>query len=230
MKVAGLCLALVAVASAQQFTSSAWNVKAGEVTAVFGPPRPAPILTGASYSADEVQDYTSPDGNSSPRSTVIGHFARDAQGRTRMERAYKPAPIWLTEIFDPVAGVAYLLDDQKKVAHRMPLPPALAATAPPANPRATVERLDSQSIEGEMADGTRTVFPSPPNTGRPALTLETWESPGLKLTLLTRSSNGYTSRLTNLSRTEPDAALFRPPSGYTVVDEKDPFPLTVKFQ
>ncbi len=147
-----------------------------------------------------------------------------------MERAYKPAPIWLTEIFDPVAGVAYILEDQKKIAHRMPLPAAPAATAPPANPRATIERLDSQSIEGVIAEGTRTVFGSPPNTGRPGLTVETWDSPELKLTLLTRSSNGYSSRLTNLSRTEPDAALFRPPLGYAVVDEKGPFPLTVQFQ
>jgi hypothetical protein len=230
MKIVGLCLALVALASAQQFASSSWNVKAGEVTAVFGPPRPAPILTGAPYSADEVQDYTPPDGNSSPRSNVISHFARDAQGRTRIERAYKAAPIWLTEIFDPVAGVAYLLDDQKKVAHRMPLPPVAAATAPPANPRATIERPDSQTIEGVMAEGTRTVLGSPPGSGRPAFTVETWESPELKLTLLTRSSNGYTSRLTNLSRAEPDAALFRPPSGYTVVHEKDPFPMTIQFQ
>src|SRR5260370_12040082 len=120
---------------------------------------------------DEVQDSTPPDGNLSPRSNVIGHFARDAQGRTRMERAYKPAPIWLTEIFDPVGGVAYLLDDQKKVDHRMPLPPAPAPSPPPANPRATTERLDSQAIEGVTADGTRTVFAGPPNTGRPALTL-----------------------------------------------------------
>jgi hypothetical protein len=230
MKVVGICLALVAIAPAQQFASSSWNVKAGEVTAVFGPPRPAPILTGAPYSADEVQDCTPPDGNSSPRSNIIGHFARDAQGRTRIERAYKPAPIWLTEIFDPVAGVAFILDDQNRIAHRMSLPPPAAATAPPANPRATIERLDNQSIEGFMAEGTRTEFGGPLDTGRPALTLETWESPELKLTLLTRSSNGYISRLTNLSRTEPDAALFRPSSGYTVVDEKNPFPLTVQFQ
>ena len=113
-----------------------------------------------------------------------------------MERAYKPAPIWLTEIFDPVAGVAYLLDDQKKVAHRMPLPPAAASTA-------------SQPA--------------------PNLTIETWESPELKLTLVTKSSNGYTGRLTNLSRNLPDSALFRPPSDYKVVDESAPFPMAVLF-
>ena len=146
-----------------------------------------------------------------------------------MERAYKPAPIWLTEIFDPVAGVAYLLDDQKKVAHRMSLPPAPAAAASPANPRATIEKLDSQTIEGVLAEGKRTVFEIPGNTPRPALTIETWESPELKLTLLTKSSNGYTTMLTSLKRNEPDSALFRPPSDYTVVDESAPFPMAIQF-
>jgi hypothetical protein len=196
---------------------------------MFGAPRPAPVVTGAPYSADQVQEYTPPDGASNARSNVIGHFARDAQGRTRMERAYKPAPIWLTEIYDPVAGVAWLLDDQKKVAHRMTLPPAVAMAAP-VPPRATIENLGGRAIEGVPAEGTRTTFAPPRNAGRPGLTVESWESPDLQVTMLTRSSNGYSTRLTNLSRSEPDAALFRPPAGYQVVDEKDPFPMTIQFQ
>ena len=190
MKTVWISLILVTAAAAQQFASSSWNVKDSEVTFVVGPPRPAPTVTGAPYSADEVQEYISPDSTSSPRSSVIGHFARDAEGRTRMARAYKPAPIWLTEIFDPVAGVAYLLDDQKKIAHRMPLPPAPAATASlPAASRATIEKLDSQPIEGVLAEGKRTVYGLPGNTPSPALTIDSWESPELKFILLTNSSN-----------------------------------------
>jgi hypothetical protein len=205
-------------------------VKDHEVSLVAGPPRSAPIVTGAPYSADEVQDYVPRDGSSNARSVVIGHFSRDSQGRSRMERAYN-APIWLTEIFDPVAGVAYLLDDQKKVAHRMTLPPAAQASASePARPGTTVDKLESQSVEGVIAEGKRTVFGSPAGSGRAPLTVETWESPGLKLTLVTRSSNGYSSRFTNLKRTEPDASLFRPPSDYTVIDEREPFPMTVPFK
>jgi hypothetical protein len=225
-----LILILVIAAPAQQFSTSSWNVKNSEVTFVVGAPRPAPVVTASPYSADEVQEYISPDGTSSPRSSVIGHFARDAAGRSRMERAYKPAPIWLTEIFDPVTGVAYLLDEQKKVAHRMPLPPAAATATYPANSRATVEKLESQTIEGVIADGKRTVFGSPAGSGRPNLTIESWESPELKLTVLTKSSNGYTGRLTKLSRNLPDSALFRPPSDYTVVDESAPFPMEVQFR
>jgi hypothetical protein len=229
MKTVWIFLILVTAAASQQFSSSSWNVKDSEVTFVVGAPRPAPIVTASPYSADEVQEYRSPDGTSGSRSNVIGHFARDAEGRSRMERAYKPAPIWLNEIFDPVAGVAYLLDDQKKVAHRMPLPPAAATAASPANPRATIEKLDSQTIEGVLVEGKRTVFGSPAGSGRPNLTVESWESPELKLTLLTKSSNGYTTRLTNLSRIQPDSALFRPPSDYTVVDEAASFPMALQF-
>ncbi len=97
------------------------------------------------------------------------------------------------------------------------LPTAPAAIPPaPAGPRTTIERLGSQLIEGVAAEGTRTMFGSPRDAGRP-------------VTLLTKSSNGYTSGLTKLSRAEPDSALFRPPAGYTIIDEKDPFPMTIRF-
>lgn len=231
MRTIGLCLILVTAASAQRFSSSSWNVKDHEVTAIFGPPKTAPILTGAPYSADEVQEYRPPDGRSDARIGVIGHFARDSQGRTRMARAYKPAPIWLTEIFDPVAGVAYLLDDQKKIAHRMPLPPAPAASPPAAeDPRTTIEKLGSQQLEGVLAEGIRREFRKSGTSGPPVMTVETWESPELKLTLLIKSSNGYTSRLTNVNRSEPSPSLFQPPHDYSVVDDLGPFPMAVQFQ
>ena len=231
MRPIGLCLIFATAASAQSFSSSSWNVKDHVVTATFGPPKSAPILTGAPYTADEVQEYNPPSNTSSPRIAVIGHFARDSQGRTRTERAYKPAPIWLTEIFDPAAGVAYLLDDRKKIAHRMPLPPAQSAIAPPAaDSRMTLEKLGTQQIEGVLVEGTRKEFRGPGSSGPVVQTVETWESPELKLTILLKSSNGYTNRLTNLSRSEPSPSLFQPPPGYTVVDDNSPFPMTVQFQ
>ena len=133
------------------------------------------------------------------------------------------------DLSNPVAAVGYFLDDHKKVAHRMLLPPTPPLSAPsPAGSRAIIEKFGSQEIEGVRADGTRTMFPAPGGTGR-VLTVEQWESPDLKITLLTKSSNGYRDWLTKLRRTEPDPALFRPPSDYTVVDEKGPFPMTVRF-
>jgi hypothetical protein len=39
-----------------------------------------------------------------------------------------------------------------------------------------------------------------------------------------------TTRLTNISRAEPDPSLFQPPAGYQILDEKDWFTMTVKNQ
>jgi hypothetical protein len=225
MRMVVLSLILVATASAQHFDQTDCQVNETEATAVFGPPHAAPILTSAPYSADEVQEHSQTYGASGPTRVVIGHFGRDTQGRTRTQESYKWAPIRLAEILDPIKGVAYLLDDQKKIAHRMLLAPALATQAPATeDPRTTIESLGTQTIEGVVTQGIRKIFRSSHN-----LTIETWESPEFKITLLTRSSNGYSTMLTNLSR-DPDPALFLPPPAYTVVDETKPFPMTIQLQ
>jgi len=216
-----ILLFFAVAASGQRFNVSSIRVNAPEVSGVWGPPSAFAIVTGAPYSADELQDYTPSDATTPSRSSIIGHYARDSQGRIRMSEAFKPAPVWLTEIFDPIAGAAYLLDDGNKVAHEMRLPPG----PPPAasTPRnATIEKLGIATMDGIMVEGTRTRFS--------VLTIETWKSPELQIDLLTKSSNGYSSRLVNLRRGEPDAALFRPPAGYTVIHEDGPFQMTFRFQ
>ena len=164
----------------------------------------AEAVTGAPYSADQVQEHIGTTGT-----YVIGHFFRDSDGRTRTESALKSSPAWRIEILDPVAGVAYVLDDKNKAAHRT----RTQATAPRryAPPHATVENLGTQVIEGVLAEG--------PRTSTSALTIETWDSVELKVNMLTKSSNGYTSKLINLKRADPDPALFRPPADYTAVDQ-----------
>lgn len=214
-----LILALpVAVAAAQQFQSNSVHVGDGEVSATYGPPRATAVVTGAPYSAERLQEYTpSPGEARAPSSSVIGRFARDSYGRTRSSIAYKAAPYWLTEIVDPVAGVAFLLDDQQKVAHRMAL--ATPAAIPPMPARFTSQTLGTQTIDGVTAEGTRISGP---------LMIDTWKSPELKIDLAVRSSNGYSSRMINLSRNEPDPAFFRPPADYRVVDETEPFRMTIR--
>jgi hypothetical protein len=213
-------LALVLCASAQRFASSSLRVDPGQVTAIYGPPLPASVVTGAPYSADQLQEYTptSPGDLVPARITIVGHYARDSQGRTRTSLAMKPAPYWLTEIFDPVAGAAFLLDEDAKIAHRMPVQPAPESNQPA--PPSTTESLGNRLIEGVLAEGARRVFR--------VLTFETWTSPELKIELVSKSSNGYSSRLINLSRSEPDPALFRPPADYHVVDEPAPFRMTIR--
>jgi len=149
---------------------------------------------------------------------VIGHFFRDSQGRTRTESALKSSPTWRIEILDPLAGVAYVLDDKNKVAHRT----RTQATAPGRNapPQMTIENLGTQVIGGVLAEGTRMSRALPSRDGLPStFTIETWDSVELKVNVLTKSSNGYTSKLVNLRRADPDPALFRPPADYTVVDQ-----------
>jgi hypothetical protein len=175
------------------------------------PQQRAAAVTGAPYSADQVQEYTRTleNGKLTTVTNVIGHFFRDSQGRTRTESALKSSPTWRIEILDPLDGVAYVLDDKNKVAHRT----RTQGTAPLryAPPHATIENLGTQVIEGVLAEGTRTTTS--------ALTIETWDSVELKVNMLTKSSNGYTSKVVNLKRADPDPALFRPPADYTVVDQ-----------
>lgn len=81
--------------------------------------------------------------------------------------------------------------------------------------------LGNSTIEGVAAVGTRW-------TGGP-LSIESWDSPELNVNLLTKSSNGYTNRLVNLTRAEPDPSRFQPPPGYAVADETDKFTMIIKL-
>jgi hypothetical protein len=128
----------------------------------------------------------------------------------------KAGPFWKTEIHDPVAGVAMLLDEDAKIAHRMPV----QGTPPAAPELSRGEALGARVIDGIAAEGSR-------RTAGP-LTIETWNSPELRLELLLVSSNGYVNRIVNLSRNEPDPAVFAPPAGYRVVDEIGSFPVTFR--
>jgi hypothetical protein len=203
---------------AQDFLSNSLHVGANEITATYGPPRPGPVVTGVPYSAEQVQEYKRPDGTTTRN--VIGRFARDSQGRVRKEVAYKPAPYWLTTIYDPVAGVAYLLDDTAKIAHRMALPRYDPATARPPFSGPNDESLGTQVVDGLKLTGRRV-------NGR--LTIELWDSEELQINVRTHSSNGYSGWLENLTRTEPDPSRFRPPAGYSVVDQAAPFHMAIRL-
>jgi len=89
-----------------------------------------------------------------------------------------------------------------------------------------VELLEPMTIEGMRAEGTRTTETVPANTvgnGAPFdIVTESWTSPELKIELLNRHSDPRTGeviyRLTKISRSEPDHALFEVPSDYTIQD------------
>lgn len=116
-----------------------------------------------------------------------------------------------------------------------PVPSRAAVTASSGTgrpqPELTTEDLGQQVIEGVAAEGHRTVQTWPAGAvgnDRPfQVVSETWFSPEIKETVLSKYSDPRsgenTTKLTNISRSEPDASLFMPPADYTVVDETGPF-------
>jgi hypothetical protein len=90
-------------------------------------------VTGAPFSAQAVTEskQTLSDGN------VIDHkntasIYRDSEGRTRIDRTLSVIGPWsasgtppeIITIHDPVAGVSFVLNAAKKIAYKMPMPPA----------------------------------------------------------------------------------------------------------
>jgi hypothetical protein len=262
----------------QIFTNSSVNFNNGEIRATFSNlnANPGTVVAGAPYSADRVTEHiqTLADGTHIRQQNSTEHIARDSEGRTRIERsllngsASQGAPsITLIQIFDPVAGAGYILDDQNKVAHRVTLHPVelpearpsaggsgivrsgvsvtlesgVVATggvvqARPARPTSTQEKLGDQTIEGVVAEGTRssTTWPiGAQGNDRPITdTGETWYSRELKTLVLSKRVSPQfgesVMKLTNISRAEPSAALFLPPPDYTVVDDGDTITLNLK--
>ncbi|MGH9936348.1 MAG: energy transducer TonB, partial [Blastocatellia bacterium] len=88
------------------------------------------------------------------------------------------------------------------------------------------EQLGKQTIEGVECEGTRAVTIMPAGAignERPIETVnETWYSPELRMMILTKRDDPRfgesTYRVTSISRSEPDAALFQVPSDYTIID------------
>ena len=167
--------------------------------------------------------------------------------------AAQPLPK-LVFIYDPVANVSYTLDTTAKTARKIqgrgmalqierkiegsvsvaPPPP------PPPPPGADVfvrrpglpmhdaagkaESLGKQTIEGVVADGTRSTGTIPAGqigNERPiTIVSERWYSPELQTVIMTRNSDprfGESSyKLTNIRRTEPLKSLFEVPADYTI--------------
>lgn len=156
--------------------------------------------------------------------------------------------LMIVEIVDPVSGFGYILDPYNHVAHRFAPPEGVGGPArsdeiravpsatvkplTPAPPRTdrpevSTESLGSQIIEGVNAEGrriTRTLPVGMIGNDRPLVSVtESWSSPELRITILTKNSDPRrgesVTRMRNIDRSEPDPALFRMPADYQVVDE-----------
>jgi hypothetical protein len=212
----------------------------------FGEMHPGPVVTGAPYTAVAVSESTQtlPDGNTINRRAQT-NVARDSQGRTRNEVVFPAVgplassgqPKSFVTIHDPVAGAAFALHADTKIAEKLPTPPANRNNGANfqarfearmqqeiANGTLKKEDLGTQTIAGVSAQGTRYTHTIPAgqmgNEKPIVVTSERWYSPELQIVVKTVHNDprfGQTSYVvSSLQRQEPAASLFTVPADYTV--------------
>lgn len=207
------------------------------------------VVKGAPFSATATSETTQTlqDGSVIHRTSQVIMY-RDSQGRSRHEATFTGfgplqatgAPKKMISISDPVAGVHIMLDNEQKVAHRMPFRMHGGAASDPEAIRASrraardaeqeaagllkKESLGTQMINGVMAEGTRTtkIIPAGQIGNEKALQIvsERWYSPDLQIVLKSTRSDPWsgttTYSVTNIQRSEPSASLFTVPADFTV--------------
>jgi len=185
------------------------------------------------------------DGNHITRKTQTNVF-RDSQGRIRKEitlsgfgpMASSEQPRTFVVINDPVARATFMLHPDQKTAEKVGKPfgemkgPARRAMKDQMEFRQEEksganlkrEELGTQTIAGVAAQGTRVTKTIPAgqigNEKPITIVREVWYSNDLQTVVMSKRSDPWsgetTYSLTNIQRTEPDAALFAVPSDYTV--------------
>ncbi len=198
-------------------------------TVVVGP-KPDMLIPGAPYSGVQVREVRQslPNGNQIQRLEDT-KFYRDKQGRMRIE-VPQPNPTndrerVLIEIFDPVAGAAYILDPSNLTGRKS------AFLLPKTQGRSTRKRqagqleeedLGTRKVNGVEATGRRTKETIPAGAignRQPIVSVtETWTSTALKVPVLSKRSDprfgDSTVQLTQIALGEPDPSLFQVPEGY----------------
>jgi hypothetical protein len=165
---------------------------------------------------------------------------RDSSGRIRHEIFSNPGPDQntseqpsLIQIYDPVTGYRYELLPQMGTARRITLKPPAAKFREGAQMQRTLpkgmtrDNLGTQEMEGIQASGMRTTTTIPAgeagNDQDLTVISEIWRSSEMGIMPLEKTSDprtGDTTRqMTNLERSEPDAALFEVPADYTIKDQ-----------
>jgi hypothetical protein len=217
-----------------------------------------PHVTGAPFLAHAVTEFTQVlgDGNRIER-RYESLIARDGRGRTRREEEIVlvgplatpgPAPKLVT-IVDPDGNVSFTLDERLRVAHRNQLAIAfngesakIARRAAPGAPaavakkleadadsaRITTESLGRRTIEGVMAEGSRTTSTIPAgavgNLQPIEIVSDRWFSPELQMPVLISRRDPRVGdtvyRLINVVRAEPPAHLFTVPLDYEIREGK----------
>jgi len=217
--------------------------------------RPGPLVKNAPFSADVSTEttITLADGNHI-RQTSSLRIYRDNEGRTRREQSMNSVGGMVSNtklppvvfINDPVAGVNYALIPSSHTGTRSVSGGRGGRSAPPAEVSGVgrrarggaakgtqqtlkTEPLGRQTMEGVVADGTRTTVTIPAGqmgNEQPLQTVvESWYSADLQTTVLSRRNDPRTgetvTRYTNIVRTEPAHSLFEVPADYKITDSGD---------
>lgn len=208
-------------------------------------------VTGAPFSATATSEtsQTLQDGSVIHRSSQVT-TNRDSQGRLRHEATFtgfgplsaSGTPKTMVSISDPVAGLHITLDAARRVARKSAFHAhggnsATAGSVPAFEARMQTreqkeeaagllkkESLGTQTINGVVAEGTRTTHIIPAgqigNDKPLQIVSERWYSPDLQIVLKsTRTDPRFgttTYTVTSIQRTEPAATLFTVPADYTV--------------
>lgn len=204
------------------------------------------VVKGAPFSAatTSTTNQTLQDGTTISRSAE-GFIYRDSEGRIRRDVTFTGVGALaatggthkIVAIFDPVAGVHYMLDANKKIAYKMTLPANGGAGTQAfeqkmqarqqqeqASGALKVDALGTQSINGVSAEGTRNTHTIAAgeigNSAAIQIVSERWYSADLQTVVQTTRTDprfGTTTfSLTNIQKTAPAAALFTVPADYTV--------------
>ena len=170
-------------------------------------------------------------------------LSRDHLGRIYNERRAQQSPaatgmpaLLSVHLYDPQTRMSTMLDPESKtywtsVVNRPPstLPPTLLEATPtgssvPQSQFTEEEDLGTQAIAGVQAHGvreTQVIAAESSGTGKPiAITDEYWYADDLRINVMIKHSDprsgSVTMTATAIVRTEPDAALFEVPDGYTL--------------
>jgi hypothetical protein len=182
------------------------------------------------------------------QNTTTASVARDSEGRSRREvtiagigslagSSASPKSVF---IHDPVAGASYILEPSTQTAH-LTHPRNVSGDAGVENTTArtngsiahgsrnsqsTTVDLGTQVMDGLTVQGkqiTRTIPAGQVGNEKPLQSVtEIWYSEDLKTIVMSKTTDprgGQTTyQLTNITRAEPDAALFQVPAGYKVTE------------
>ncbi len=226
----------------------------GHMMDMHGPDEPGEgkIVTGIPLTAQIVitHENTLADGNRLFRTSQTTLY-RDAQGRTRREitvEAGTPATASVKHtiimINDPVAGKRYMLDPANKTARELrgprdrgnhPEHPGGEAMKKMLSKDVQRDQLGTKTIGGFEATGekvTRTIAAGEIGNEKPIeVVTERWFSTDLQLPVLivhTDPMMGTAStKVTSVTRAEPDASLFQVPADYKVVSGRPDEPFYV---